>query len=285
MMKNFASFALLSLTSVASFGIVALGCSGGSGSSDPFGAEPDYAAVQQRFSSPTGTISERNMSSLFARYSDQKGASEMGNIGVGTSTSSGTSTSDSPAPAPATGTKSQALHILSGKSGLTASCSALAAGNTAGSCACPDGGSLTYDFGAIRQLQQATGPIDASLKVRFEGCRQKDLGIDGREFVHVHADRGGSKADLNTLELLLIADLTVSKGSETHTIDLAARLKSGEFELALAVDDGWVTIRATSSGVAGSGTFVIRDRNGTWTCEVQGGAGTCHDAQGNSRKF
>jgi hypothetical protein len=274
------TFAALTLVAASSFALVAIGCSG-SDSSDPFGAEPDYAAVQQRISSPTGTISERNMSTIFSRYSEQRDMSALSNVGIGSSTSTTTTT--------ATGgtatTHSQALHILGGSSGLTASCSAVAQGNLTGSCACPSGGSFAYDFSGLRSVQQSTGPIDASIKVRFDGCHMNDVGLDGREFVHLHANRGGSSIDPNSLDLVLVADLTVSKGAETHTIDLAAILRQGQMEIAVAVDDGWVTIKATSSGIAGSGSFVVRDRNGSWTCDVNNGSGTCHDDAGNTRTF
>ncbi len=271
------TLAPLVLLSVSSFALVVAGCSG-SDSSDPFGAEPDYASIQQRIASPTGTIGERNMSSLFSKYSEQSDMSAASNLGLGKSTGTPTATG--------TGTThSQALHILGGGGNLTASCSALAQGQLAGTCGCPSGGSFTYDFNGIRSVQQSSGPIDASLKVRFDGCHMNDLGLDGREFVHFHANRGGSSVDLSSLDLVIVADLTVSKGAETHTIDLAAILRQGQLELAVAVDDGWVTIRGTSSGTPGSGSFVVRDRNGTWTCDVNNGAGTCHDGSGNTRTF
>ena len=274
------TFAALTLVAASSFALVAVGCSG-SDSSDPFGAEPDYAAVQQRISSPTGTISERNMSAIFSRYSEQRDMSALSNVGIGSSTSSTTTT----ATGGTTTTHSQALHILGGSGGLTASCSALAQGNLTGNCSCPSGGSFTYDFSGIRSVQQSTGPIDASIKVRFDACHMNDVGLDGREFVHLHANRGGSSVDLDSLDLVLVADLTVSKAAETHTIDLAAILHQGQMEIAIAVDDGWVTIQGTSSGAAGSGSFVVRDRNGSWTCDVTNGSGTCHDDKGNTRTF
>ena len=58
-----------------------LGGCGSSSSSDPFGPEPDYASVQERFTHPTGTVSDRNMSSIFTRYSEQKGAQALGAVG------------------------------------------------------------------------------------------------------------------------------------------------------------------------------------------------------------
>jgi hypothetical protein len=276
-MKTFAS---LTLIAASSFALVTVGCSG-AGSSDPFGAEPDYAAIQQRISSPTGTASERNMSTIFSRYSEQRDMSSLSNVGVGSSTSATTTT--------ATGgtstTHSQALHILGGGSSLKTSCSALAQGSLTGHCSCPSGGSFTYDFNGLRSAQQSTGPIDASIKVRFDACQMDDIGLDGREFVHLHANHGGSSLDFDALDLVLVADLTVSKAAETHTIDLAAILHQGQMEIAIAVDDGWVTIQGTSSGAAGSGSFVVRDRNGAWTCDVTNGSGSCHDDQGNTRAF
>ena len=273
------TFAALSFVAASSFGLVVAGC-GGSDSSDPFGPEPDYAAVQQRIQSPTGTVSERNMSAVFSRYSEQRDASALGNVGLGTSKST-SSTSTGTGSGTAT-THSQALHILGGGSGLTASCAALAQGNVTGSCACPSGGSFAYDFSSLRYVQQSTGPIDASMKVRFDACHMNDMGLDGREFVHVHGVRSGSSVDLSTFDVVLVADLTVSKGAETHTIDLAAVLHNGQMEIAVAVDDGWVTISATSSG---AGSFMVRDRTGSWACTGTQGAGTCHDEHGNTKTF
>lgn len=275
------TFAFLSVLALGSFAFVATGCSGAD-SSDPFGPEPDYAALEQRLSSPTGTLSERNMSALFTRYGEQSDTSAVANVGVGSSQSTSSSTGTA---TPTATTRSQALHILGGRSGLTAGCTALAQGNLTGSCSCPSGGSFTYDFGSLGALRQSSGPIDASLKVRFEGCHTGEVGIDGREFVHVHADRGGSSVDVTSLDMLLVADLTVSKGAERHTVDLAAMLRDGQLEIALAVDDGWVTVRAVSTAGASSGSFVVRDRNGSWTCDVEGGAGTCRNEDGDVRAF
>ena len=275
------TLACLSLLALSSFSLGAIGCSG-SESSDPFGAEPDYATLKQRISSPTGTLDARNMGGLFARYSEQRGTSSIGSIGI-SSPKTASADEESAATTSSSGTHSQALRILGGGSSLTSSCGAIAQGTTTGSCSCPEGGSFTYDFSGLTTVQQSTGPIDASIKVRFDSCRMKDLGLDGREFVRLHADRGGAKVDMKSLELLLVADLTVSKGAETHTLDLAALVRNGQFELAVSVDDGWVTVSSTSSGAGGS--FVVRDRNSTWTCNVVNGAGSCKDDKGNTHAF
>src|SRR5690349_15558696 len=106
-MKTSASLPLL-LVAIASFG---LGGCGSSSSSDPFGPEPDYASVQQRFTNPTGTISERNMGSVFARYSEQKRAQSLGGLGLG---GGAATTTTEPSPGDSATTHSKALHILSG---------------------------------------------------------------------------------------------------------------------------------------------------------------------------
>ena len=284
-MNKFACFSFLSVLSLAGATSMLTGC-GGSGSSDPFGPDPDYETVQQRFTAPTGTVSSRNLSSLFTRYSDQRTSTGMADVSGATALGGGTATSATPGSTSTT--HSQALRILdlaSSSNGSSAKCSSLAAGNLTGSCTCPSGGSFDYDFSSFRGLQQGSGPIDASLKVRFDACHYSgDVGIDGREFVRVHADRTGSTLDANSLSMLIVADFTVTAGAATHTVDLAAELSKGELELALQVDDGWVTVKATSTAT-GTGSFVIRDRNGSWTCDVANGAGSCRDSKGNSQKF
>jgi hypothetical protein len=277
-MKNLACLSLSSFT-LASLVTLVVGCSSG-GTSDPFGAEPDYAAVQQRLHSPTGTLDAQNMSSVFSRYSNQQSSNASANV-FGASASSASDGAVSTG-----GVRSRALRILSGQSGLTASCSAFVAGQSAGSCTCPNGGSFTYDFSSLAAFQQpgsSSGPIDGSLKARFDGCRENDVGIDGREFVHFHADGGGSQLDLNSLELILVADFQLTKGSDTLKVDLEAILQNGELEIAIQVDDGWITVRASSSGTTSG--FVVRDRNGTWSCDVANNSGSCVDEHGVSRKF
>ncbi|MDB4934807.1 MAG: hypothetical protein JWP87_1779 [Labilithrix sp.] len=276
----------LPLLAFASLGVVLVGC--GSDASDPFGPDPDYASVQQRFTSPTGTVNERNMGSVFAQYAEKRstssqaafsGATSLGGMGG----AAGGGASGSPQTG---GVQSKALQLLDlAETGSSSSlqCSALAHGDVTGSCSCPDGGSFDYDFSGFRAVQQSSGPIDASLKVRFEACQLSGVGIDGREFVHVHGERGGASFDAKSFSMLLIADFTVTKGAETHSLDLAAMISNGTMELAVKVDDGWVTIRATNGDAAGS--FELRDRNGTWTCDVKDGAGTCKNANGETRSF
>lgn len=262
------------------------GCSSGSSSSDSFGAEPDYASIQQRFTAPTGTVPADKMSALFARYSEQRASSSLAGMGGATSFVPGGATRSTTA---TTGVHSQALQLLDvAQSGGSTSprCSALEHGDVTGSCACPDGGSFDYDFSGVLSVQKTSGPIDASLKVRFDACHAHDVAIDGREFVRIHADRGGSIVDPKSLSMLMVADFTVSKGAENHTVDLAVLVDKGEIVMALKVDDGWVTVRATTaSAAAGGGSFVVRDRNGSWTCTVVSGAGTCHNDAGETRKF
>jgi hypothetical protein len=250
------------------FALVAVGCSSGS-SSDPFGPDPDYAAIDQRFASPDGTLTNGNAGSVFSRYSDDKQTSQDIDVSGAAGASSSSSSSSS--------VHSQSLRVLDlAQSGGSTSCSALEHGDTTGSCACADGGSFSYDFSGVRELQSSSGPIDVSLKMRFSSCVSKGIAIDGREFLRLHADRGGTgKVDENSVGMTLIADITATKGTETHHIDLAARLSKGDVEIAVQVDDGWITIRSDGDG------YVVRDRNGTWRCH----AGTCASSTGDTRKY
>jgi hypothetical protein len=258
---------------------VLAGCSS-TATNDPFGADPDYASIQSRFSTPDGTFNAANAKSVFARYSDDQktsqdidvgGAAKVGGGGTGTTSS---------------GLKSQALHLLDlAESGSATSprCTSIEHGDTTGSCSCEGGGSFTYDFSGIREAQQSSGPIDVSLKLRVDGCSTQGLRLDGREFVRVHFDRGGGKIDANSASVLLVADITATKDAESHRIDLAARVTQSTFEIALRVDDGWITIKG--SGTADDGSFTVRDRDGSWTCTVVSGAGTCTGSSGETRSF
>jgi hypothetical protein len=280
------TLACLPLLAFASLGPALVGC--GSDAADPFGPEPDYASVQERFTAPSGTVSERNIGSVFAQYAEKRSSSSQAEFSGAASLTGGSgagSLGAAGAMTQAGGVSSKALQLLDfAESGATPPlrCSALEHGNVTGSCACPDGGSFAYDFSSFRAAVQSSGPIDASLKVRFEACRLKGVGIDGHEFVHLHADRGGASANAKSFSMLLIADFTIAKGPETHAVDLAAMFQNGELEMAVKVDDGWVTVRATSSD-----SFVLRDRNSTWTCNVKdgAGAGTCTSDRGETRTF
>lgn len=254
--------------------LAAVGCSSSNGS-DPFGPDPDYAAIDQRFASPDGTFTNANAGSVFSKYGDNKQTSQDVDMSGATSGSSSSSSS---------GVHSQALKVLDlAQTGGSTSprCIALEHGDETGSCSCPDGGSFAYDFTGARALQNASGPIDVSLKLRLEACASKGIVIDGREFVRLHADRAaGGKVDEKSVGALLVADITARKGAETHTIDLAARFESGQVEIAIQVDDGWITIRGDGE------SFVVRDRNGTWTCQKSAtGGGSCTNATGETRKF
>ncbi len=267
-------------TTLFFFFFTALGLAACSSSNDdPFGPDPDYATLDKHFTSPNGTFTNANAGSAFSKYGDARQSSQQVDVGGATAAGGGGTSST------AQGLHSQALRILDmGKSGAATTCSALAHGDTTGSCACPAGGSFQYDFSGIRALQESsTGPIDVALKVRLNACVSDAWTLDGREFVRLHADRTGSTVDLNSLSMLLVADFTASKGAETHTLDLAARYQKGDIEIAIQVDDGWITIAGSSNGT--DGTFTVRDRDGSWTCNVVGKAGSCTGSNGDTRKF
>lgn len=272
----------------------------GAGCSGPdFGPDPDFAAIEQRFSTPNGTLNEKNTASLFKRYAenrksksvaDASGASGIAASSTGTPTST-TSSSTSPASSSTTGAPLglRALKLLDhGTSGAASTpairCDDLQSGDTSGSCDCPEGGSFDYDFDDIDELKESRGPVDIRLRTRFNECGMAGASFDGRHWVRLQTRRGlGGTGDLG-LVLTIVGDFRITMNGQTRAIDLVARMSEGELEMALSVDDGFVTVRgATSSG--DSGTFVVRDRNGTSDCHVVDGHGICANAKGETRIF
>lgn len=237
----------------------AVGCA--SDASDPFGPEPDFGAVESRFAAPDGTFGAANAKGALASFEAQRGSSAEADLSGATSVGG------------AAGTQPQSIALLdmaqSGSSGKL-SCAALSHGDTQGTCACPKGGSFVYDFSGVRTLQQASGPVDVTLKLRLNQCDSgKNLTLDGREFVRLHAERAPSgRVDASSTRMLLVADLDATRDGVTHAVDLAARIEKDRFDFAVRVDDGWIVVSADRTG---GGTVRIRAKNGTFTCS----AGKC----------
>ncbi|MBX3185780.1 MAG: hypothetical protein KF819_02145 [Labilithrix sp.] len=262
----FVAAASLSLTLVAGCGT-------------DFGDDPDYASIDQRFAAPNGTLTEKNAATLFDRYSSN--AKSAGELDVsGASKLGGASAPQS------SGLGPRALKVLDlGSEGASSSkgfiCNDIMSGDMSGSCDCPNGGSFDYDFEDFEDVRSSSDPIDVSLKTRFNACTMGATSIDGRQFVRLQTSRGlTSGAGSLGLSMMMIADFRVTHGGKTHAVDLVARYVDGKMEMALSVDDGFITVKSS-----GDGKFVVRDRNGTWTCDVIGGKGECKNDSGETRSF
>jgi hypothetical protein len=249
---------------LAALAVVVSACS--SGSDDPFGAEPDYGAVRAHFDHPDGTIGSGNLSDVMARSSGSGDANVGGVFGGGSSSSSSSNSG---------GITSKSLHFLSNDTAFH--CSALEAGQQSGSCACPSGGSFSYEIDGQSSGSGQSRSSDATMKFSIDACASGDTVVSGKEFLHISTSSQSGTVDYS---MLFVVNATIVKAGVTHTLDLEEEYANGKVDLAIHVDDGWVVVSA--SGSAGNGTLTIRDRNGTWTCSSQNGAGTCTSDSGKS---
>jgi hypothetical protein len=241
-----------------------VGC-GSSSSGDPFGAEPDYGAVKAHFDHPDGTFGSGNAASVFAS-STGSGSANVGNVFAPSGGSSSPGGGN-------VATKSKSLRILG--DGSAFHCTALEAGQRSGSCACPTSGSFSYQ---IDGAQTASGQSsDVTMKLRIDACAAGDTVVDGHEFLHMTSSSAGGNASYS---MLFVVDIDVRKGAESHHWDLQESYSNGKVELAARVDDGWVVVVASTSSDGTSGTFTVRDRNGSWTCTETAGAGSCTSDKG-----
>ncbi len=249
-------------------GVVALGlavgvfgCSSGSGD-DPLGPDPDLAEVESHFQNPDGTFNEGNAQKVL---NGQGAASELNFTGTSTGSSSSGSSSK------------QSINLLDANdSGIV--CDALQQGQESGTCTCPEGGTFSY---AVRteRVDQVT---DVFMKVRMNACTVRGGTIDGRQYMKMHLDQAAE--DKLGLSMLSVIDATISKDGQTHSIAIEQRIENKVIEIAVRVDDGWVSVRYESSNTS-SGKLVVKDRRGTWTCVATNGHGECTNDKGETQKF
>jgi hypothetical protein len=251
---------------------LAMGGCGSSSDGDGFGADPDLSAVRSRFDQPDGTLSEGNAARVLDQGTNGSSSTSDLNFAGGGGGSDGSAS-----------TQSMGLQLLDATSlkpasGGFAGCSALASGQQSGSCACPSGGSIDY---VIRANGQGGGASNALMKFRLNACASGETIIDGTEYIDVRTDTTNQSRPVYSM--LLVIDATVTNKGVAKKLDLQWRYSNGATEFAARVDDGWVvvSIKTTSTG----GTWTVRDRNGSWTCIVDDGHGSCTSDKGVIKKF
>jgi hypothetical protein len=260
--------------------VAVTGCSGNS-STSPFGADPDFASIQARMDKPDGTFN--GSSSVFDQFNSAQSGANSANIagapGTSSSSSGGSSTSTA-----SYRSHSTALRLLDDtQSGLSSSCSAMQHGDLTGSCACPGGGNFSYDFSEYQAAAKTSGITDVTLRVAMSQCvsTNNDM-VDGHEFVHLHQDT--SKGSVPDDSALIVVDVTARTAGVTHSLDanmlLATNASGSSVSIAVQVDDGWIVVQANASADGTSGSYGVRDKNGTWTCSVSNGAGSCTGTNG-----
>ena len=257
-------------------GVAAVGCSGGS-TNDGFGPEPDFAQVEAKYQAPTGTFAVGTEGAVFGGFASQaKGSSSGFAIGGTTSGSSDSAMTG--------GIQMKSLHALGGDSGSTSDfCPAFKSGQESGSCACPNGGTLAYDFTGMKALQQyKSGPIDITLRVRANACQANGATVDGSEFVKMKSAGTPSAKDLT---MLFDIHLSATANGQTARIDADFLYVNGKFWYGVSVNDGTVVVSSASSWnqATETGTIYVHDRNETWTCALVNGAGSCTSDKGPAR--
>ena len=250
-----------------------VGC--GSSTSNPYGPDPDFNAVQSKLSTPTGTLPVGKESVVFSDFQNQA-ASQGNGFNYGGVGSSGSST----------GVKSLALHVL-GNGANNTWCPALENGQSSGSCTCPTGGSLVYDFSGVQQLQgqQAHGPIDVTLRLHADHCSADGGVVDGSEFIKVKSTASMVTAD--NLFMFLDVHLTMSKPPVQATINLDAEYLGGKWWYAVEVNDGTVIVASDTAhwdGATKTGTVYVHAKDTSWTCQLTSGKGTCTSEKGDVRQ-
>jgi len=275
---------------VLGFGFASLaGCST---SSSPFGADPDFAAIESRFRSPTGTFDQSKAGSTLASYNDQKkNADSKGSVTGGAGGTKGVSPK-------ATGLALRSMKKLTLANGSSSSysessessshsstttvetddstCADLNAKKYSGNCACKNGGSYDYDFESARALETYKGgPIDVIMRAKFNDCAQDEVAVDGPLFVSMHASGAASDGSLSEQRLIMDAKLHGKQGTEEHDLAFTVLVEESKIWMSITVDDGNVVISTSSDWSGESGAVTIRDRDHTYNCSLKDGDGTC----------
>ena len=120
------------------------------------------------------------------------------------------------------------------------------------------------------------GSLTFTTSAQAKACATSaDRTVDGTAYVHL----GGSPI----VEIVSI-HLVVS-GTESGHFDVDYQLKNGVTTYAIDVADGrvLVSIKGSWDDSTQSGTFVVVDKNDTWTCNLTNGKGQCTGTSGATR--
>jgi hypothetical protein len=221
-------------------GSMLVGCGGGA-SPDAFGPDPDFATLDGRLSTPTGTLSTTTVDAAVSAL-DAVRAPEL------------------------------SIDALARVSPSNTTCDALGHRDATGTCACPAGGTFTYDFSEIADRARPPGSV-ATLRMKLDHCAIGDHVLDGKQF----AERDGDTIRAFT------AELTVTRAA--NAVDVVVwSTGSGEWARA-AGSDGEIVVGATPkpSSDTPSESVIVKDRQTTWTCSVSDAGQRCSSANGQER--
>lgn len=243
--------------------------------------EVDTNAAISALQAPTGTLTRESASKAFGGYRQQRADSSK--VATPTSNSGGIAV------------QSHTIKFLD-NARATGACS------SGGSCACPNGGSMSYSG-----EQTANGAL---VKVKMESCGFEDgFSFDGgaillaskKSILNIPASSSpsaptkpseGGSGDSSLggsgvsdapssgygngyVAFLVAAKGTASWGSNKAHLEFALLTEAQYSFLAVKVNDGSIVI-----GVRADGHALIRTKNGTWTCTTSGTQWVCTSENG-----
>jgi hypothetical protein len=254
----------------------ALACSSSSGSGD----EVDTATALASLRTPTGSFSEATAGKALGGYRARR--ADSARVSTPGATVGGESA----------GTKTASIRLLDK---AKVSCGG------GQSCACPNGGSLSYTAES-----NADG---AAIKVSFDACGFEDgWGFDGKAVLlaskksllgtpaapatpAIPAAADGTSASSDTtgtgaagtsfgneyVSILVAAKGVASNGGNRLELEFALVAEAHYAFLAVQVADGKVVI-----GVSDDGRAIVKSKEGTWTCTTTSSSWTCTSDTGKS---
>jgi hypothetical protein len=250
----------------------AIACSSSSGSGD----EVDTSTALSSLRTPTGSFSEATAGKALGGYR------------AGRADSARVSTPGASVGSASAGTKTASIRLLDKAS---ASCGG------GQSCACPNGGSLSY-----AAESNADG---AAIKVSFSACGFEDgWGFDGKAVLLASkksllgtpaapaapaaTDDTSASPDTGTgavgtsfgseyVSILVAAKGVASNGGNRLELEFALVAEAHYAFLAVQVADGKVII-----GLSDDGRAIVKSKEGTWTCTTSATSWTCTSDTGKS---
>ncbi|HEY8078159.1 MAG TPA: hypothetical protein VIF62_28725 [Labilithrix sp.] len=211
---------------------------------------------------PTGSFGADNAGDAFSKYgSDKKSSSGLASTGGGSSAGGSTTT------------QSYRLHILAGNVQSTAC-------EEGAKCACPSGGSFTY--------QKQNSDYGPALSASFDSCVFDDGNGFSGDMLLLQSDKPllkSDKADVGTdaasdASLLLAADGTFTNGSDSIKADVVFLHERSVDYLAVEVKDGKIVIGVRET----DGLAVVYAKDTTWVCKPDASANYDCQEQSSGQK-
>lgn len=259
------------LWAAAVLAVMAVAC-GSSNDQDPFGASPDFDGLQQKLTSPTGTLVQGRESAIVDAFVAERSSQK--EVDISGPTSPGASSSSS-------GTSAQSLHTM-GNTTWAQSCFSNLYGNRSGGCSCPSGGSLAWEIWGNGAQSNGDGTSTAwgGYRFRYDQCAWDDGRMNGSAYFAMKATRAAQgssgSAGLSSFSMILSAHGDYSRAGETRKFDYEYLIEGGKYWISIKVDDGYVVVASQSYDASTrSGTVYIRDKNGTSTCVFTNGEAKC----------